>query len=33
MADGLERGMELLRTIGFRYITLYENRQPQQILL
>jgi histidinol-phosphatase (PHP family) len=33
MADGLGQGMELLRTIGFRYITLYENRQPQQILL
>ncbi len=33
MADGLERGMALLETCGFRYLTLYENRKPQQILL
>lgn len=33
MADGLERGMELLRKTGFRYLTLYNRRKPQQILL
>jgi hypothetical protein len=33
MASGLEQGMELLRTCGFRYITRYENRNPQQLLL
>lgn len=33
MAQGLEQGMELLREIGFRYLTLYKNRTPQQILL
>ena len=33
MAEGLERGMELLRQAGFRYLTLYKNRIPQQITL
>lgn len=33
MADGLERGIELLRKTGFRYLTLYNKRKPQQILL
>lgn len=33
MADGLERGMELLRRCNFRYLTLYKDRKPQQILL
>lgn len=33
MAQGLEAGMELLRSTGFRYLTLYQNRKPQQILL
>jgi histidinol-phosphatase (PHP family) len=33
MASGLEQGMELLRQTGFRYITLYKHRNPQQILL
>lgn len=33
MADGLERGMALLRRCGFRYLTLYQKRKPQQILL
>lgn len=33
MTDGLERGMELLRGIGFRYLTVYKNRTPQQIKL
>lgn len=33
MADGLEQGMELLRRSGFRYLTLYKDRKPQQILL
>lgn len=31
MADGLERGMELLQSCGFRYITLYKNRKPRQM--
>lgn len=30
MADGLEKGMALLETCGFRYVTLYENRKPIQ---
>lgn len=33
MADGLERGTDLLRSIGFRYLTIYKDRTPQQILL
>lgn len=33
MADGLERGMALLQACGFRYVTIYQNRQPQQIKL
>ncbi len=33
MADGLERGTELLRSCGFRYVTLYENRKPRQMPL
>lgn len=33
MAQGLTQGMELLRETGFRYLTLYRNRTPQQILL
>lgn len=31
MADGLERGMALLQTCGFRYLTRYRDRKPQQI--
>lgn len=31
MADGLKQGMELLKKCGFRYVTLYQNRKPQQI--
>ncbi len=33
IASGLEQGMALLRHCGFRYITLYRNRQPQPIPL
>lgn len=33
MTLGLERGMELLRQCGFRYLTLYKERKPQQIML
>ena len=33
MADGLERGMALLKDCGFRYLTLYKERKPRQILL
>jgi histidinol-phosphatase (PHP family) len=33
MASGLTQGLELLRHCGFRYLTLYQNRIPQQILL
>ena len=33
MDDGLEEGMALLRRCGFRYITMYQNRIPQQIRL
>lgn len=33
MAEGLERGMALLKECGFRYLTLYQERKPQQILL
>lgn len=33
MALGLEKGMALLRNCGFRYLTLYKERKPQQILL
>lgn len=33
VADGLERGMELLRSCGFRYLTVYRDRKPQQLLL
>ena len=33
MAHGLDRGAALLETCGFRYVTLYENRIPQQIKL
>lgn len=33
MTDGLERGCALLRSCGFRYLTLYKERKPQQILL
>lgn len=33
MADGLRRGTELLKSCGFRYVTLYENRKPRQMPL
>ena len=33
MAEGLEQGALLLEQCGFRYITLYQNRNPQQIKL
>lgn len=33
MNDGLERGLELLRHCGFRYLSLYENRKPRQMPL
>lgn len=31
MHDGLEQGMALLQRCGFRYVTLYQNRKPQQM--
>ena len=31
MNDGLEQGMALLQRCGFRYVTLYQNRKPQQM--
>lgn len=30
MADGLERGMALLKACGFRYLTVYQERKPLQ---
>ena len=33
IASGLDRGEALLEAIGFRYITLYRNRIPEQIKL
>lgn len=33
MADGLQQGMALLGSCGFRYLTLYKDRKPQQLLL
>lgn len=33
MDDGLEQGVALLQACGFRYLTLYEKRKPQQIKL
>ena len=33
MTDGLSRGYGLLRQCGFRYLTVYKNRKPQQRLL
>lgn len=33
MLQGLDRGLALLRECGFRYLTLYKERKPQQILL
>lgn len=33
MAEGLEQGMELLQSAGFRYLTLYRDRTPQQMKL
>ena len=33
MADGLSRAEALLEQLGFRYLTLYKNRKPEQIKL
>ncbi len=33
MADGLSQGMALIQQCGFRYLTLYQNRVPQQLKL
>lgn len=33
MAEGLEEGMALLKSCGFRYVTRYKDRKPEQYLL